>query len=56
KGLRRLWLDGTPIPDRCVTGLAELRDLEELHVERTSMTEKGLEQLRALLPRCTITP
>jgi len=48
KGLRRLSLPGTKIDDEGLTFLCDLHDMEELYLQWTRITAKGLEHLRGM--------
>ncbi len=53
-GIKILYLTGNPITDKSIDSLATLRELEQLYLRWTDMTEQGVSDLRRKLPDCEI--
>lgn len=52
--LRRLWLSNTNVSDDAVDHLKQLKNLKELHVNSTHMSESGFAALRRALPNARV--
>jgi len=54
RSLESLALRDTVISDRGIAAISSLKSLKRLWIERTRITEKGVEALQAALPDCEI--
>jgi hypothetical protein len=52
--LSYLWLDGTKVSDAGLEHLKELKKLRSLTLRKTTVTEKGIAELKKALPKCGI--
>jgi hypothetical protein len=52
--LRRLSLDSTNVGDASIRWLKEFRQLRELNLYHTFITEKGHQEVREAVPQCEI--
>jgi internalin A len=46
---------GTQVTDAGLKELKELKQLTELHLQRTKLTDAGVKELKEALPKCKIT-
>jgi len=49
-----LYLTSTSVSDSAVPHLAKLKNLEELYIRWTHISESGARQLREALPHCAV--
>jgi hypothetical protein len=56
RSLKTLWLTGSQITDASIPVFLGLPNLESLDVQRTGVTEAGLEQLRRVRPELRLNP
>ena len=52
--LRYLNLSGTKVTDGAIKDLAQMKDLEELYLWNSEISEKGVESLRSALPNTKV--
>ena len=52
--LRYLNLSGTKISDRAIKDLSQMKDLEEIYLWNSEVTENGVESLRKALPNAKV--
>ena len=52
--LEHLWLDGTAVSDAGIAALLPLKQLKNLGLRNTKVTEKGAEQVRKALPNTKV--
>lgn len=51
-----LWLTGTQLTDASIDGLLKLPRLQTLDVQRTKMTDQGLQRFKRSRPECQLNP
>ncbi|TWU00948.1 leucine-rich repeat domain-containing protein [Stieleria varia] len=54
--LQVLWLTGCPITDRSISSIAKMKRLQSVDLQRTQVSEAGLDQLRRSRPDLNINP
>jgi hypothetical protein len=52
--LQKLWLHNTQISDRAIAFLANMKDLKELYIYETHISNEGIKRLQAVLPDARI--
>ena len=51
-----LWLTGATVTDACVDGIAKMKNLESVDLQKTQVTPRGLDRLRSARPKLRINP
>ena len=56
RGISTLWMTGTRLTDNSIASIAKMKQLESVDLQRTGVTEAGIQRLKATRPQLEINP